>query len=79
MLFSFKSVFIEESLLTRDGKNVGKGNTKQVCLTVDDKYHILFHEIQLLFLEDFVCDFSMPLNLCDIFPQLLPPNQFLHI
>lgn len=46
-------------LLTPDDTNVDKGNTTQAYLTADDKYHKVFHEIQLWFLVDFLYDFSV--------------------
>lgn len=65
------------AILTRDDMNVDKENTAQAYLMVDDTYHKVFHEIQLLFLVDFLYDFSVQLNPYDIF-QLLPPPKNQH-
>lgn len=55
--------------------HVDRGNTTPAYLTVDGKYHKAFLGIQLSFLVDSLCGFSVPQNRYGIFLLLLLPER----
>lgn len=61
--------------LTLDGMHVDRGNTTPAYLTVDGKYHKAFLGIQLSFLVDSLCGFSVPQNRYGIFLLLPLPKR----